>query len=361
MSHNRKFEPPVHICNNVNIRPNYFVITPQFSGSRKKRSLLQLENESNLKDNRHKQKLSPKASSNLRTSINWLLHSAKMKRVYVKRDNKAFWFKVNFVTLTIPPQNNSIVNEKVFQSVLNTFFAYARKYYYLSNYVWKVEAHEDKRLHIHITTDTFINHKHLKDSWNRILQKRGLLASHFEKFGNYSPNSTDVHAVHKVNNVAAYLCEYMVKKPNFPEEFKGRIWGCSYSLSASNVCKVELDKSYNRRDYSFLNNPVIRYKAVQSKPDSMGVTKVIADMYLLNEWDWDKHMTGLIKDAYKERLAEIREGTKVSPEGYRQIDFLKFKKVVEISEIKKESINLAKCGTSCYIQKTGSIQLDLIF
>lgn len=361
MASQSKFSTPIHVANDVYIRPTYFIIRPQFEGVVFKRSLKQKANEVNLKDNKSKGTLSKKAISNLRNSVNWLVHSAKYKRVWSKRDNKAFWFKVNFITLTIPPQSNSVVSEKDFQNCLNVWLVYARKYFYLHNYVWKVEAHEDKRLHIHLTTDTFINYKLLRAAWNRILQSKGLLAEHYNKFGNYDPNSTDVHAIHKVNKVAAYMCEYMTKKPNLPDGYKGRIWSCSYSLSAKNKCHCELEPQYNKRDYSFLNNPAIRYKAVEGKADSMGVKKKVSDMYLLSEFDWQMNMDGLIKDAYNNHRNKIRSATPDSPQSYRQIDFLSFKNVEKYSEPIKEIINLEPCEISHYIPRIGSIQLGLQF
>lgn len=361
MASHSQFTTPIHIANDVYIQPTYFIIKKQYAGVTFKRSQAQRDNEVNLKDNNHKQILSTKAISNLRNSINWLIHASKYKRVWSKKDNKAFWFKVNFITLTIPPQKNSIVSEKDFQKSLNTWLVYARKYFYLHNYVWKIEAHQDGRLHVHLTTDTFINYRKLRDSWNRILTANNLLQSHFEKFGNHDPNSTDIHAIHKVNKVAAYMCEYMVKKPNLPDGYKGRIWSCSYSLSQKNKCYCELEPSFNKRDYSFLNNPAIRYKAIETKADSMGTKKRIADMYFLGEYDWQMNMDGLIKEAYNERRQRIRDSTPMSPQEYRQVDFIKFKNVNELIEPSEKIINLEPCEINHSIQKTGLIQLDLTF
>src|SRR3569832_1458350 len=133
---------------NIYIKPTYVVTMPEFSKSNKPRSLKQRHNEKNLEKNSHKGLLSKKAMSRLRNAINWLTASAKYKRIYSKRDKKAFWFKVNFITLTIPPQNGKCVSEKMFKKALHAWLVYAQKYFYLKNYVWKIEAHEDNRLHI---------------------------------------------------------------------------------------------------------------------------------------------------------------------------------------------------------------------
>lgn len=355
------YPAPIHIANDVYIQPNYFVIKAQYFGARKGRSQAQIVNECNLSDNSSKGELSRKAASNLRSSINWLIVSAKYKRVWSKRDNKAFWFKVNFITMTIPPQESTLVSEKKFQKCLNTWLTYARKFFYLHNYVWKIEAHSDGRLHIHLTTDTFINHRRLRESWNRILQNENLLDSHFSKFANYNPNSTDVHAVHKVKRVAAYMCEYMIKKPNLPKGYTGRIWSCSYSLSNKNKCHVELEPSFNKRDYSCLNNPAIKWKAIETKPDSMGRTKRIADLYLLNESSWELHMSGLIKDAYNSHRKRIRDATPVSPQEYRTIDAFAQNNFSKVSKQIDIVTKFEPCEIKICIQKIGLTQLDLIF
>ena len=352
---------PIHIATDVYIQPTYFILKKQYSGHSGNRSSKQRAAQVHLKDNSNKGQLSTKAISHLRNSVNWLIHAAKYKRVWSKRDNKAFWFKVNFITLTIPPQENGCVSEKEFQKSFNTWLVYARKYFYLHNYVWKIEAHADGRLHVHLTTDTFINYKKLRDSWNRILLSNDLLNQHFAKHGNYDPNSTDVHAIHKVGKVAAYMCEYMTKKPNLPEGYKGRIWSCSYSLSAKNKCHCELEPIYNKRDYSFLSNPAIRYKAIDSKPDYMGRVLRLADMYFLKEADWQLHMEGLIKEAYMNHRNRIRAATPVSPQEYRQIDFFSFKNVVEKLEVVSEKSKFEVCEIKHSIPRTGSTQLGLIF
>lgn len=361
MSSHSDFTAPIHIANDVYIQPTYFILKKQYSGHSGKRSAKQKANEVNLKENSNKGQLSTKAISHLRNSVNWLIHAAKYKRVWSKRDNKAFWFKVNFITLTIPPQESGVVNEKEFQKSFNTWLVYARKYFYLHNYVWKIEAHADGRLHVHLTTDTFINYKKLRESWNRILVSNELLNQYFQKHGNYDPNSTDVHAIHKVGKVAAYMCEYMTKKPNLPEGYKGRIWSCSYSLSTKNKCHCELEPQYNKRDYSFLNNPAIKYKAIDSKPDYMGKVMRLADMYFLKESDWQLQMDGLIKDAYINHRNRIRAGTPISPQSYRQIDFFSFKNIQKKLLDPTEKVNLDTCEIKTSILKTGSTQLDLLF
>jgi hypothetical protein len=210
-------------------------------------------------------------------------------------------------------------------------------------------------------TDTFVNHKLLKDSWNRILQKKGLLEGHFTKFGNYNPNSTDVHAIVNVNDVAAYVSEYMVKDSGLDDDFKGRIWGCSYSLSDACKCRCELDIYYSEDDYGWTKNDQIKYKEVRTEPDLLGNSKKIADLYFMEEKLWLNVMTGLIKDTYVSHLKKIRDNTLMSPSEYRQIDFISYKEVIK-TEQKINPIPIkTPCETKNSTPKIGLTQLDLQF
>lgn len=387
-----QFETPVHCGDHVYIQPTYFVIRADYLGSGLKRSIKQIDNQKNLKNNKSHGQLSSKSMSKLKNSVNWLLAAAKYKPVYCKQKRKTFWFKTNFITLTIPPQttysehskklhldykniqpiHTSIkstvpinylptVSSKMFQKCLNVFLTYSRKHHNLKlyNYVWKLEAHKDGRLHVHISSDIFYHYQHLRNTWNRILQKNGLLEQHFKVHNNYDPNSTDVHSVYKVRNVAGYICGYMQKKPNLSKDFEGRIWSCSYSLSQKNKCYCYLGMDCDRRDLSFVDRPMIRYKRIESKPDCMGKRKTVATMYMLHGQQWQTDMDGLIKDAYNSHRQRIRDNTPIQPKEYMQIDFFGQKSVgnyeyINLAEQKEEQCEIVKNTV-----KSGQMLLDL--
>lgn len=356
-----KYSAPLYLGDNVYINPTYFVIKPEYERHNYKRSIKQLNNERNLKENSTKGILSKKAIGNLRNAINWLIHSSTEQQVYSRKQKALFKFKINFITLTIPKQETEQVTNEQFKKCFNTWLTYARKYFYLSNYVWKIEAHKDGRLHIHLTANTFIHHKDLRDSWNRVLQKSGLLENHFSKFGNYNPNSTDVHSVRNVKNLAGYLCAYMIKKTDLDSSFRGRIWGTSRSLSAKIKCKTFIGNDYTKRDYSFVDRPSIRQKSICTKPDALGIKKEIAKLFILKKEDWVKNMEGIIKDTYNERLRQIRDSIKWSPNEYRQIEIDEEKYLYDSKEVKDKIANFKPCETKRTIPKIGSIQYDLQF
>jgi hypothetical protein len=321
MSANKsKYPTLLYIGDKVYIRPTYFVIKPEYSGLSGKRSLAQKVSEKHLKTREHNGFLSSKAKSKMKNALNWLHVSAKYKAVYSKREQKSFWFKVNFITLTIPPQKDAPVSSAQFQKCLNTFLTYSRKYRQLHNYVWKVEQSIDSRIHCHIATDIFYHYKDLRDAWNRILQKEGLLKFHYSKFGNNDPNSTDVHKTRGLTDVVAYICEYMAKDSNLDKDYKGRIWGASYSLSDKHKCECFIESGAHKRNYSFVDRKAIRYKALQGKADCMGNTKTVANLFMLNSSAWATDMDGLIREAYNSHRLRIRKNTPTQPKEYMQID-----------------------------------------
>lgn len=260
----------------------------------------------NLKDNSTKGKLSKKSKSKLKQSINWLIMAATKKNVKSLKYNQVFKFKINFITLTIPPQENEIIEEKKFKTILNTWLTYHRKYSNLNNYVWKIEKHKDNRLHIHILTDTFIHHQSVKKSWNTILQRNGLLEFHYKKFENYDPNSTDIHSIKKVKKVAAYVVKYMAKSNEEDKLYNGRVWSCSSKLSAvlNNCLEVSPDM------LSKVSNPLfaksIEYDYISTEPNEFGNSFIVAEIYFLKIKDWIRLKGSIVYDFFKELIYNLR-------------------------------------------------------
>lgn len=289
---------------------------PVYTGGKGIRSKAQRAIESNLKENKHKGEISIKAAKRVRNATNWLLQSATWKPVWYKEECKTVWFKVNFITLTIPYHNNSQIDGKMVHKLLHTWLTYARKYFYLHNYVWKVERGDGGKLHVHLSTDTFIHWRDLRSSWNRLLMKNGLLDKYYNVYGNYDANSTDVHAVKKVDNLAAYLGAYMMKKANLGEDFKNRIWGCNRELGDKNKCSYLADVSELEEVSKPLMHIDINWKPVDSKPDSLGKCVRIGEIFFMNEDIWARVMYGKIKETYRRHIKTIRDRTPVIPEQY---------------------------------------------
>jgi len=144
--------------------------------------------------------------------------------------------------------------------LLNHFLTQIRRKYKVQSYVWKAETQDNGNIHFHITTGNYIDYLELRNLWNNILAKTDMIERYqlkwqgltFRQYAdkvrlkqpssesdlrraydygvstNWSnPNTTDIHSVWKVNDVAAYLSKYFVKH----ESDRRKIDGCKWRLS----------------------------------------------------------------------------------------------------------------------------------
>lgn len=339
-------DPPIF---ELHVRPTYAVRIPQRSRLHSGRTKKQISSESNLKLNQLSGQLSAKAIRRLSNSVNWLVASAKKKFIYDKKSGKRFAFKINFITLTIPTLEHGLSDHEFKAKLLHNFINTCRYKYDLKNYVWKVEAQKNGNIHAHFTTDTFIHHKDLRDTWNRILKKAGILQLYTEKhsamsfedyFKSYyssdsqflakakkayafgtstnwtSPNSTDVHAVHKVSDIAAYLAKYMSKNEKDRRKIKGRLWSCSTNLSEKNKLVIELIGSESYEYLASFMNPDIKYKVIESVNQATGVIKNVGEIFFFKISDWGKSLTGPVLEAFNEHRFRIRHNLPIDNEKY---------------------------------------------
>jgi hypothetical protein len=326
------------------IQPTYCVLMPERGDYKRTMTDKQKENMKNLKDNQRKKGLSAKAVRRLSNAINWLLVSAKNKFVFDKQSNKRFFFKVNFVTLTLPSTDHGITDEFFKKTLLHNFINTCRLSFGLKNYIWKVEAQENGNIHAHFTTDTFIHYKDLRRVWNRILSKNGLLDSYTSKHSNLSfddycnlynsagkksiaalkksfnegvecgwsnPNSTDVHAVYKVDDLAAYMAKYMCKEDEDRRQIKGRLWGCSYNLSSENKCSLHIPPDDPDKVMETLFNPEIEYKPILEKSAIPFAGKKIGELFFIKAKQWGTVIKGALNDVYNQHRFLIRHGIDV--------------------------------------------------
>lgn len=295
-----------YIGQQVHIRPNYIVSLPVYDGEGGNRSAAQLSNETNLKANEHGGVLSGKSINKMKAAINWLLVSAQPKTVYSKKWDKTFTFKVNFITLTLPDTTEQIDNKCLQTKLLNPFLTYLRAYAGLKNYLWKLEFQSNGKLHVHFISDAFIHHSVLRDAWNRILGKSGFLNDFESKFGHRNPNSTDVHSVKKVKNLAAYLVKYMAKQDKLLSLVKGRIWGCNKALSEALKTSVFIDRDACVTELKPLMSKGIEYKAIGANDKYTGLFRQFGEVFFLKYKNWQHDIKGVIKDKFLDVVSFIQ-------------------------------------------------------
>lgn len=302
----KQFEKPIYVGQNLYIRPNYIVSMPEYSFSTSGTSVKFQANQKNLVNNLHNGKLSPKAIKNIKNAINWLLLSADKKRVYHKTTQRTFQFKISFITLTLPDTAESVNGTDFQKKLLNPFLVYLRKYHNLKNYVWKMELQKNGKLHCHLTCDAFLHYGILRTTWNRILSNNGLLEDFKRSFGHSNPNSTDIHSVYKVRNIAAYLAKYMSKQSKDFESYKGRIWGCNYELSRANKTSLHIPACDTAQEMRQLMSKQIGYSPIMGGTNSLGFPKQIGEIFLLSVTNWRTNIKGVIKETFMNTINSIR-------------------------------------------------------
>lgn len=274
MEHNRVVKIPL-----LSISPRGICAYNYWVGPRKKHydelveERKKFERNKNLRANSPNGKLSDKALKRMEDSIKWLLFMSREKKIFSRILHKTVKYRINFITVTLASEQRHS-DQKIKSELWNQFLTELRQRYNMKHYVWRAERQKNGNLHFHLLTNVFIPWDELQKKWNRIQNKLGYVdryskymntrcksfADYYEQFigqGTYTqlmqryiagratgfrnPNSTDIHSVKKVKNVAAYIMKYMAKRDqetavNGSEIdpatiVSGKIWGLSESLS----------------------------------------------------------------------------------------------------------------------------------
>lgn len=331
--------PAIYIGNNIYIKPHKIISIPEFYSDTKYSSFSFEENKKNLIDNSTNGILSAKGKNNLISAINWLLISAKKKTIYDKKKDQYFQYKVGFLTLTIPFNATPIESKFLQTKLLHPFLSYLNKFNNLKNFVWKLELTEQGQPHIHLLIDEFIHWKEIRRVWNQLLLKNNLLDNYKNKFSSMSlddylqyrkknknydyfksmkaynegklnnwenPNSTDIHSILKIKNLAAYIIKYMAKNVSLLGAFKGRIWFCSRTISAANKTKLHIPSNEMEINTKCLYNKYIEYGKLFYTDKLTNELRERGEYFYIKASDWINNITGLIKEKFWEQVNTIR-------------------------------------------------------
>lgn len=295
-----------YIGQNLYIRPNYIVSLPEFDFNKRLGGLRFKLNQVNLKVNKHKGKLSAKAQKDLKCCVNWLVAASKLKTIWHAESKKYYSFKVNFITLTLPDTDHPIDDVTLKKDLLNPLLTTLRKGYGLKNYIWKLEFQQNGKLHVHLTTDTFIYWKDIRRLWNKRLIACGHMARFIREQGHSNPNSTDVHAVYKIKDVAAYLAKYVSKNDAQLGKIKGRIWYANYELSQNCKPKIFIPSPDLGAVMPALFKNEIVFDTIKGKPDAFGNVRTLGEIFFLKPVNWLMHIKGVLKEVYAKTCWNIR-------------------------------------------------------
>jgi len=265
----------------------------------------------------------------LQRTINLLCAIAKPKRVTAPKSGKDFTFRVNFITLTLPQAQGEVLDSEIKKKCLDPWFKSMKRRHGLKSYVWRAERQFNGNVHFHITSDTWLPLDDIRDEWNHQLRKLDLISDFKAKHGHDRPNSTDVHAVWKINNIAGYMVKYMSKEPEEhlkevnqkriakgkpiikPEnhEFRqspgqpkwdtpihGKVWDCSVNLKCKSKCEVEADSELQQS----CRDLIVKYNLKFVQLDRCVV--VFAGQY-----DMEQILEGYLLQVYREYLSIVRD------------------------------------------------------
>lgn len=195
--------------------------------------------------------MSAGARKRVEKAVDILLQKSPTRRIFNPVRGGEHDFRINFLTLTIADLQNHSAREG-YDLCLKPFLRIARKKWKVEDYIWKAELQQRGQLHYHLTTNQFIHLEYLNHEWNKIQKKAGWLNDFARRHGHFNPNSTDIHAVWKVKNLAGYLCKYIAKNidKNDPAgKLNGKVWDCSNSLKIDRYStELTQDKRENLED-----------------------------------------------------------------------------------------------------------------
>lgn len=162
-------------------------------------------------DNKHKGFMSSAAAKRIKHVFNWLIASSNVKEVFQSRTGKTFYFKLNFITLTLST-TQSHPDEYCKAKMLIPFIQWMQRRHGVKSYVWKAETQSNGNIHFHITTNKFIHWREVRSKWNSIQWEHGYRKGTDKEAFCYSTNSTDIKAVKSEKEIVMYMVKYFTKK-----------------------------------------------------------------------------------------------------------------------------------------------------
>lgn len=177
--------------------------------------------------------ITPGAKKRLTKAISLLVQSSPEKWIYNPVTKKSQHHKISFITLTLPNVEAAKDAKFTHKYLLQPILRILRNKYKMCSYVWKAELQKNDSIHYHITTDLFLPWEQLRQHWNALLRKHGLLEAFQQQYGHNNPNSVDIHSVNKINDLEAYLVKYVSKEYQNSKKLAGKVWDCSKNLKES--------------------------------------------------------------------------------------------------------------------------------
>ncbi len=251
--------------------------------------------------------MNEKVKSKIRFSVNLLVAQAKWKEVENPTTKSLYRFKINFITLTLSaPQKN--VSDRIIKSkMLEPWIRNMRNVHGLRSYVWRAERQKNGNIHFHFSTDTYLPYDAVRDVWNHQQAKFHFITDFQHKNHSQFPNSTDVHSVANIKNLAAYLVKYMMKDEKGLDTIEGKVWDCSQNLKLRDRVTYEMSV----QDFALMR------KLVEKFPDR-AINTDHCSIFQLSEKEMQTYLPANYFDDYKKWLLEVYHAA--DPPGYKRVD-----------------------------------------
>lgn len=271
------------------------------------------------------------SAKRLRKCINILISLSEWKEALNFKTGEIFKFKINFITLTLPCPQYNVSDADLKNHCLKPLLRKWRKRFPGISYVWRAERQKNGNLHFHICSDRYIYYIDIRDSWNQLLNKFHFLAYYKLKHNQLSvdeylalyppntkypqdrriasfhrgcdshwstPNSTDVHSVNKIDDLAGYLVKYMAKLDPLEQKIEGRVWDASTNLKKADYCDTVIDTAISQE-----------LRDLSSNPDNRQFLADRCTGLFLNPSNFEKSLPPAISNTYQGYLQELRNQT----------------------------------------------------
>jgi len=177
------------------------------------------------------------AAKRIRTCCEILVMRSPEKTVYNPITQRPCRFRLTFVTITI--SSRELIDQRAaYEKGLKPLIRWLRTKAGMNDYIWKAELQKRGQVHWHITTNVYVPWQWVRSAWNNIQKGNGWLDGFHMEFGHWNANSTDIHAVGKVDRIDMYLAKYISKAG---AAITGKVWDCSNTLAGKKFFAFERD------------------------------------------------------------------------------------------------------------------------
>lgn len=178
-----------------------------------------------------------KTSATIRAWLNVIDEGNK-----VRKEKK---LQIVMITLTLSSKQdyeNKESDKFIKAKLLEPFLKWLRSDFDIVHYFWRAEPQGNGNIHFHILIDRYVNKYKIRDKWNYLQNKHGLLRDYKRKYKKDNPPSTDVRWFDGNAKSINYICEYLTKNEG-RRKIQGLQMRFSNSVSKLKIMPAIVEKS----------------------------------------------------------------------------------------------------------------------